>query len=85
MLKRLAGTSPFTLMAKLLKSRPLPVSGNSTVFPNTPVTFMGEESAVTGAVGGIGCHTRQILEEHGYSGEEIQSLAENRIVRMPKT
>lgn len=62
-----------------------PVSGNSTVFPNTPVTFMGEESAVTGAVGGIGCHTHQILAEHGYSDEEIQVLAANRIVRMPKT
>lgn len=62
-----------------------PVSGNSTVFPNTPVTFMGEERAQTVAVGGIGCHTRQILREHGYSDESIRTFSRQHIIRMPQS
>ena len=39
---------------------------------------------VTGAVGGIGCHTEQVLSKLGLSEEEIRDLAQRKIVRMPE-
>ena len=70
--------------AGMLNRVDFPTSGNSTVFPNSPVKFIGEDNAVTGAVGGIGCHTAQVLNKLGLSEEEIRDLAQRRIVRMPE-
>lgn len=56
--------------------------GHTTALPNTPVKFIGEESARTRQVGGIGCDTRAVLAGLDYSEERMADLAQRNIVRM---
>lgn len=48
--------------------------GNSYIAPNTPVDFSDCEKAQSRHVGGIGCDTRQVLAQLGYTPEQIQEL-----------
>ena len=45
--------------------------------PNTPVDFSGVEKVETTHAGWIGCDTREVLAEYGYTEEQINRLLES--------
>ena len=60
-------------------------NGSSYIVPNTPVDFSDMEKTQTCHVGGVGCHTREILDALGYTPEQIQSLLDHGIAVEPKS
>lgn len=55
--------------------------GSTYIVPNTPVDFSDTEKAQTCHVGGVGCHTREVLKSLGYTDAQIQQLLEKGIVK----
>ena len=58
--------------------------GSDYIVPNTPVDFSDAEKTQTRHVGGVGTHTREILESLGYTPEQIRELLEKGIAVEPK-
>ena len=56
-------------------------SEHTTALPNTPVKFIGGERARTQQVGGVGCHTKQVLLALGFTGEQVDALVAQGVVR----
>ena len=54
-------------------------NGSTYIVPNTPVEFSGVERAQTRHAGNIGCDTREILADLGYSQQEIEDLLQRNI------
>ena len=54
-------------------------NGSTYVVPNTPIEFSGMERAQTVHAGTIGCDTRQVLTDLGYTAQEIETLLEKGI------
>ena len=55
-------------------------NGSTYVVPNTPVEFSGMDRAQTMHAGTLGCDTRQVLTELGYTPEELAALQEKGII-----
>ena len=52
-------------------------NGQEYIMPNSPVTFFDYEHAHTQPVGGVGCHTSEVLSDLGYTAEQIQNLKDS--------
>lgn len=56
-------------------------NGSSYIVPNTPVDFSDMEKSKTSHVGGVGTHTREILDSLGYTDEQIRQLLDSGIAK----
>lgn len=56
-------------------------NGSSYIVPNTPVDFSDMEKSQTCHVGGVGTHTREILDSLGYTDEQIRQLLDSGIAK----